>query len=124
MNDSLAQVLQAEGNPATHPLLISTRELLLSLEQKYGRKERAPLLALLELEARATPEQASSSQDFLDMIERYWDAWGSFFPTCDDLDGVIPVERFDDVMELLRLTTMDDHVSNIRAVVADPRPIL
>jgi hypothetical protein len=111
LNDCLAQVLQADGNPQAHPLLTATRELLLGLEEKYGRKERSPLLALLELEGRATPEQASSNQETLDMIERYWDAWGSFSPTCDDLDGVIPAEKFDNVMELFRLTTREDHVS-------------
>lgn len=108
--DCLAQILQAAGNPASHPVLTETKQLLIDLETQHGSRERAPLLALLELHTRATQEMVGEPQEWFDLLERYWDAWGSKNVACDELDGVIPEDRFTEVVEMLKLTIKSDHV--------------
>ena len=75
--------------------LTDTRQTLLDLADQFGKKERAPLLALLEINKRAQLIQVSPSDDQANglmsqietsnLLERYWKTFGDKGCVMDDL---------------------------------------
>jgi hypothetical protein len=81
---------------ASDPTLIeSAKSLLSELDSSIGSKERAPKLALLELDLRLRSCGASSGavgmsdEEYVERIKAYWDQWGAKGCVVDDFRTVI-----------------------------------
>ncbi|WVW84264.1 hypothetical protein I302_106294 [Kwoniella bestiolae CBS 10118] len=74
--------------------LNSTYELLISLEEQIGSKERAPSLARLEIQSILRKPQVQSDlvlddEKWLEAVEKYWVQWGSKGSIVSELEGIV-----------------------------------
>lgn len=69
----------------TSELVKKTDTVFSELDEEIGEKERAPLLARLELE-KATI--AMSDEEWAALVERYWTRWGSKGSMISELEGI------------------------------------
>ena len=69
-----------------------TRNHLEALHAEIGEKERAPRLAVLELDevlAKSHHASAMPDEQWTDMAEAYWSRWGSKGSVVTELEGIV-----------------------------------
>ncbi|KAK4685849.1 N-terminal acetyltransferase B complex non-catalytic subunit, partial [Tremellales sp. Uapishka_1] len=78
---------------------------MLKSSEHIGKKERAPMLALLELEMRVRNAQnnGKTDEEWVEMVKVYWERWGSKGSCVTEIEGVIGGDepRLALVLELL-----------------------
>jgi hypothetical protein len=75
---------------ATRPELVKRFiEKLDELHQKYGTKERAPLLAKLELDLSLPSDLALSEEDWKKLVLEYWTNWGAKGSIVPELEAIV-----------------------------------
>ena len=97
--------------------LADTRQTLMDLAEQFGSKERAPILALLEINRRLQPADRAQTQttdagpeaktDTLSLLKRYWTLFGDKGCVMDDLkvywpnEAATSLEAFSDMRAFL-----------------------
>jgi hypothetical protein len=59
----------------------------IEIDQAIGKKERAPILAVLHLDTLLTEETKMTEEDYMDVMKRYWGKWGSKGVVVEDIMG-------------------------------------
>ena len=90
-----------------------TVDLLKDLDERIGAKERAPMLALLEMERE---RKAMKEDEWFESVERYWQRWGSKGCVVSELEGIAGADhgRMGRLMEMTRKRATEGHVSRAR----------
>ena len=90
-------------------LVKETETLFMGLDAEIGEKERAPLLAQLELEMGSRTMQ---DEEWMAVVETYWTRWGSKGCVVSELEGVIgeDEERLGRVLDMMRRRVTHGHV--------------
>ena len=85
-------------------LVEKTERLFMDLDEEIGEKERAPLLARLELEQA---NRTMLDEDWMAIVETYWTRWGSKGCVVSELEGVVSADegRLGKVLEMMRRVT-------------------
>ena len=86
------------------------------LDERLGEKERAPLLAMLEVDLHIAEAEMSGTlkpDEWITQLQRYWDRWGSKGCVVSELEGIIGKDevRTGKLVEMMRTRTTERHVS-------------
>lgn len=92
-----------------------TTALLRKLHESVGERERAPLLAILELDLAVGQEVKASDKDWTRDVDAYWSRWGSKGPIVSEFEGIV---KGDDgkrakVIQMLQERSQNTHVSQL-----------
>lgn len=68
-----------------------TKQFFKNLDQEVGQKERAPCLALLELDNSVPELKRMSMGEWEKMVDTYWSRWGSKGSIVTELEGIATV---------------------------------
>ncbi len=94
-------------------LLEKTDKVLLDLDERIGEKERAPLLARLDLEK---DRKTMTDEEWVGLVERYWWKVGSKGCVATELESVADGNevRLKTLSGMMKKRTTAGHVSQSR----------